>query len=157
MLQGARDLDDPTFGAIRLSGHGATWVAEGPAIGRFELDGLGDATLTTPLGSAPVHDGPGFARRRSSDRRTTIAGRDYHLHHRSPRKAQLRRDGLVVGRFRRHFRLPFTKGPAMVQAYEVTGWAPTADATDAGVGHVLVACHGAGAEGFLLKAVTLFA
>lgn len=156
MLQGERTVDDPRFGTITLSGHGRDWVAESPSIGRFTLEGITDGTLTTPDAQGQVDvPWPGL-RRRSRDARVTVAGRVYHLHHRSLRTAELRRDDAVVGRFRGAFRLPFTKGPAMLQPYAVTEWSATADATDAGVGHVLLARHGAGAEGAVFNVLTLF-
>ena len=157
MLQGERTLDDPWFGRVTLSGHGREWAAEGPGLGgRYVLDGLVDGTLSTPHGQGEVRTPWTGIRRRSKDARATVAGREYHLHHRSLRRAELRRDGTVVGTFRGRFRLPFTGGPAMLQPYEIGAWKPGADATDAGVGHVLLARHGAGAEGAVYNALTLF-
>ena len=145
-----RELDDLRFGRITLT-RGSRFrpdtkpfVAEGERIGRFAT--LAADRWTTPAGEARVLPSRGLIRRRQHDDRAELAGTTFHLRHTGWFTAEVLRDGDHVARLRTHRQGWGRRKPG---DYEVEEWTAAADATAAGVTHLLALWSGVGAEGAL--------
>ena len=122
------------------------FAAEGERIGRFAT--VAADRWATPAGEAEVLPSIGLIRRRQYDQRVALAGATFHLHHTGWFTAEVKRDGDRVAGLRTHRQGWGRRTPG---DYEVEEWAATADATAAGMTHLLALWSGVGAEGALAE------
>ncbi len=135
---------DPAFGPVHRGFVHGLWAVFGPGIGLAQL--TGGARVLTARGDGTLSHSGGRLRGRAQDRHVDLAGQRYTLHQTSPRRGQLRRDGVpvcwlrAVGKGRLG---AFGKGHQ--RSYEILGWADPPDATAAAIVHLLASRYGVGA------------
>jgi hypothetical protein len=135
---------DPVFGLVyRGSVHGM-WAVSGPAIGLAQL--TGGARVVTSEGDGTLSQSGGRLRGRAQDRHVDLAGQRFTLHQTSPRRAQLRRDGVPICWLRavRTARIGrFGRGSS--RSYTIDGWVDPPSSTAAAIAHLLASRYGVGA------------
>jgi hypothetical protein len=143
---------DPSFGPVLRGSLRGMATISNPTLGFTQLtDG---SRVITPWGNGYVSSNSGFFRRRCHDRHVDLGGVRYTLHHTSLRRAELLRDGAVIGRLRRRRAGRFFHG-GWIATYDVTQWAAPADATAAAVAHLLASNFEVGAWGCLATSLML--
>ncbi len=132
---------DPVFGPVyRGSVHGM-WAVSGPAIGVAQL--TGGARVVTSDGDGTLSRSGGRLRGRAQDRHVDLAGQRFTLHQTSPRRAQLRRDGVPICWLRAVRKGRFGRGCA--RSYTIDGWVDPPSRTAAAIAHLLASRYGVGA------------
>jgi hypothetical protein len=135
---------DPVFGLVyRGSLHGL-WAVTGPGIGLAQL--TGGARVVTSEGDGTFSQSGGRLRGRAQERHVDLAGQRFTLHQTSPRRAQLRRDGVPVCWLRVVRAGGFGLfGQAKARSYAVEAWADEPSRTAAAIAHLLASRYGVGA------------
>ncbi len=134
---------DPVFGLVQRGSVHGMWAVSGPGIGLAQL--TGGSRVVTRGGDGTLSRSGGRIRLRAQDRHVDLAGQRFTLHQTSPRRAQLRRDGVPIcwlrsvrvgspGRIRR-----------CARSYEIVQWTERPDRTAAAIAHLLATRYGVGA------------
>jgi hypothetical protein len=131
---------DPVFGLVQRGSVHGMWAVSGPGVGLAQL--TGGSRVVTPSGDGTLSKSGGRLRRRGQDRHVDLAGQRFTLHQTSPRRAQLRRDGVAICWLRT---VRFGHLKRSTRSYEILQWADPPDRTAAAVAHLLASRYGVGA------------
>ncbi|HEX4015168.1 MAG TPA: hypothetical protein VHX15_00385 [Frankiaceae bacterium] len=136
-------VDDPLFGVVRRGSVHGMWAVRGPGIGLAQL--TGGSRVVTSGGDGTLSRSGGRLRRRAQDRHVDLAGQRYTLHQTSPRRAQLRRDGVPICWLRSVRIASRARFGRSLPSYRIVAWAEPADPTAAAIAHLLASRYGVGA------------
>jgi hypothetical protein len=134
---------DPVFGLVQLGSVHGLWAVRGPGIGLAQL--TGGSRVVTPNGDGTLSKSGGRLRRRGQDRHVDLAGQRYSLRQTSPRRAQLRRDGVPICWLRTVRGERPGRLARCIRSYEIVRWADPPDRTAAAIAHLLASRYGVGA------------
>lgn len=135
---------DPAFGQVHRGFVHGLWAVNGPGIGLAQL--TGGTRVLTAHGDGTLSYSGGRLRGRAQDRHVDLAGQRFTLHQTSPRRGQLRRDGVPVCWLRAVGKGRFGAFSKVSQrSYEILHWADPLDRTAAAIAHLLASRYGVGA------------
>ncbi len=132
---------DPVFGLVQRGSVHGMWAVSGAGIGLAQL--TGGSRVVTAHGDGTLSGSTGRLRRRAQDRHVDLAGQRFTLHQTSPRRAQLRRNGVPICWLRAVRKGRFRLGSS--RSYEILQWAAPPDRTAAAIAHLLASRYGVGA------------
>ena len=134
---------DPVFGLVQRGSVHGLWAVSGPGIGLAQL--TGGSRVVTPDGDGTLSGSGGRVRRRGPDRHVDLAGQRFTLHQTSPRRGQLRRDGVPICWLRTVRLARPRRFGRSGRSYEILQWADPPDRTAAAIAHLLASRYGVGA------------